>query len=253
MPVHTVEAIILQVRPYGEADLLVEFFSDSHGLLKGVAKGVKKSKKRFVHCLEPLNRVRLWLFVKPNYSLVRLDQGEVIESFPEIRRHFRKWGLALYCAEMIPSLFAPGDPHPEVFEILKRALYLWEAKGPEEEIYNILRLRLLASAGYGLHLEGCLGCRKRFGEMTEPLFSFSGGGLYCRPCLPGEPGLGLSRGTVETLKRIMTMTVDRVFRLRFGRKTAEEVERVLHPFTERILGKELGAARYLKQLQESYE
>jgi DNA repair protein RecO (recombination protein O) len=252
MPAQVVEAIILQVEPYGESDLLVEFFSRFQGRLKGMAKGAKKSKKRFVHCFEPLNRVRLWLFEKPNYSLVRIDQGEVIESFSEIRRHLRKWGLALYCVEMIPSLFAVADPHPEVFELLKQALGRLAEKKPEQEIFEILRLRLLRAAGYGLHLDGCTGCGKKVEELREPVFSFTGGGLYCPACLQGESGQCLSRGTVETLRRMMTMAVPQVFRIRFTREVAEEIEPLMHTFTEQMLGKTLKAARYLKQMQEPY-
>lgn len=252
MPVHVVEAIILQVKPYGENDLVVELFSRSQGRLQGMAKGAKKSKKRFVHCFEPLNQVRLWLFEKPHYSLVRIDQGEVVEPFTEIRRHFQKWGMALYCAEMIRSLFAVGDPHPEVFDGMETALTLWAAEKAVQEVFAIFRLRLLRSAGYGLYLEGCLRCRKPLNEIAEPVISLSGGGVYCPTCLSEESGLRLSRGTLETLRQIMHMPVPQVFRIRFGRETAADIEGVLNTFINQILGKELGAARYLKQIQEPY-
>jgi DNA repair protein RecO (recombination protein O) len=64
MPAIKSEAIILQVKPFQESDLIVNFFSADLGRLVGIAKGAKKSKKRFSHCLEPLSRVRLFFFEK---------------------------------------------------------------------------------------------------------------------------------------------------------------------------------------------
>ncbi len=92
MPSKTVEAIILQVKPYGEADLIIDFFSSQWGRMRGIAKGAKKSKKRFVHCLEPLNWVRLNFFEKQNNSLVRIDQGELIHPFSGDSKRLHKMG-----------------------------------------------------------------------------------------------------------------------------------------------------------------
>ncbi len=69
MPALSSEAIILQSKPTGESDLVVDFLSPDLGRLKGIAKGAKKSKKRFIHCLEPLSRSRLELFEKPSQGL----------------------------------------------------------------------------------------------------------------------------------------------------------------------------------------
>jgi recombinational DNA repair protein (RecF pathway) len=44
MPARVVDAIILQVKLYGEADLIVDFFSSRAGRMRGIAKGAKKSK-----------------------------------------------------------------------------------------------------------------------------------------------------------------------------------------------------------------
>ena len=110
----------------------------------------------------------------------------------------------------------------------------------------------IKGAGYGLFLEGCLGCRKRIEEISAPVFSAGGGGIYCSDCLKGEQGTRLSRGALETLRKALTLPIPQVFRIRFSRDTEEEINRVLESFAGRVLGKELGAARYLKQIQEPY-
>jgi DNA repair protein RecO (recombination protein O) len=251
MPGKTVEAIILQVKPYGESDLIVDFFSVQEGRKRGIAKGAKKSKKRFVHCLEPLNLVRLAFFEKQNFSLVRLEQGEVMDPFSGIRHDFRKWGQAAYFCELIKELFAVGDINPPVFELVKESLKTIELAG-DQEVFLIFQIRLLKLAGYGLYLNGCLKCGKKGEEIEDPLFSLARGGIFCSTCLNGEKGIRLSPGSVQSIRQSMAMNLPQVFRIRFSKDIRSEIENVLGAFSRQLLGKELGAERYLKQIQENY-
>jgi DNA repair protein RecO (recombination protein O) len=252
MPSKAVEAIILQVKPFGEADLIIDFFSSEWGRLRGIAKGARKSKKRFVHCLEPLNWVRLTFFEKQNDSLVRIDQGDLIHPFPGIRKDYKKWGQAAYFCEMVKELFAVGDINLSVFELIRESLHVLEQGKGDQEVFGIFQIRLLKLAGYALYLTSCLGCGKNVEAINAPFFSLSRGGIYCPSCVRGEGGLRLSSGAVQCLRQAMNMALPQVFRIRFTRDMGEEIEHLLQSFSCRIMGKELGSARYLKQIQESY-
>ncbi len=116
MPALSSEAIILQHKPAGESDLVVDFLCPDLGRLKGIAKGAKKSKKRFSQCLEPLSRSRLELFEKPSQVWIRIDSGELIEPFNGIRGDFRKWGLAAFACELIQGLVPFRDPNRQTYD-----------------------------------------------------------------------------------------------------------------------------------------
>ncbi|OGP50464.1 MAG: DNA repair protein RecO [Deltaproteobacteria bacterium RBG_13_43_22] len=252
MPNKSVEAIILQVQLYGEADLIIDFFSSQSGRMRGMAKGAKKSKKRFVHCLEPLNWVRLHLFEKQNVSLVRIDQGELIDPFPGIRKDFKKWGQAGFFCEMIKELFGVGDPNPAVFELIRESLKVLEQEKRDQEVFSIYQIRLFKLAGYAFHLTSCLSCGKKAEEIQNPIFSPVRGGVICPSCHKGENGIRLSPGAVRSIHQSMHMSLPQVFRIRFTREIRGEIEGLLKSFSSYIIGKELGSARYLKQLQEAY-
>jgi DNA repair protein RecO (recombination protein O) len=252
MPAKAVEAIVLQVKPYGEADLIIDFFSSKWGRIRGIAKGAKRSKKRFVHCLEPLNRVRLNIFEKQNIALARIDQGELLDPFPEIRKDFRKWGQAAYFCEMIKELFAVGDANPMVFELIRESLQGLDQEKGDQDIFIIFQVRLLKLAGYALYLNTCLNCGKKAEEMGEAFFSLVRGGILCPLCLRGDKGFRLSSGAIRSIRQSMSMTLPQVFRIRFSKETRSEIEELLGSFSRHIMGKELGSARYLKQIQEAY-
>jgi len=251
MPAKMTEAIILQVKPFQESDLIVHFFSADLGRLIGIAKGAKRSKRRFIHCLEPLSWVRLFFFEKENASLVRIDQGELIESFEGIGKDFRKWGQAGFFCEMIKELFPIRDPNREVFDLLTESLYRLNQKIGDPALKTIVELRLLKLAGYGLHLGSCLACQKKIEAIAEPFFSSERGGVLCPGCLKGK-GTRISPGALQSLQQSLVKELSKVFRIRFTPAVKTEIENVLEAFSRQVLGKELESVRYLKQVQEGY-
>src|SRR5207237_10386312 len=56
---HVTPAIVLRARSLGESDKIVSFLTETHGKVTGIAKGAKRSRKRFVHSLEPFSLVNL--------------------------------------------------------------------------------------------------------------------------------------------------------------------------------------------------
>jgi DNA repair protein RecO (recombination protein O) len=77
MAVRRDEAIILRTRDYSESDRLITFFTRNQGQLTGIAKGARRSKKRFVHTLEPLSHVFITYADRRTSGLVRLDASEL--------------------------------------------------------------------------------------------------------------------------------------------------------------------------------
>ena len=51
MPLYTTQAIVIRSLNYGESDKILTFFTRDFGKLKGIAKGERRSKKRFQNVL----------------------------------------------------------------------------------------------------------------------------------------------------------------------------------------------------------
>ncbi|MGA2109956.1 MAG: DNA repair protein RecO, partial [Syntrophorhabdales bacterium] len=62
MALHKDQAIVLSTRVFGESDKIVRFFTLESGKLTGIAKGGKKSQKRFMNTLELFNVINLEYF-----------------------------------------------------------------------------------------------------------------------------------------------------------------------------------------------
>jgi DNA repair protein RecO (recombination protein O) len=102
------EAIIMRHRELGESDLVVSFFTPTGGVMRGVAKGARRSKVRFVNCLDHFCLVNLEFDTKGKGDLSFIKSGKLIEPFPKMRRDFSAVSVASYAVELAEVLFPMG-------------------------------------------------------------------------------------------------------------------------------------------------
>lgn len=76
----TDEAIVLGAHDIGESDRIVTFLTRSHGLVRGVARAARKSRRRFGSALEPMAQVRLTWHEREGRDLHRVDAAELERS-----------------------------------------------------------------------------------------------------------------------------------------------------------------------------
>jgi DNA repair protein RecO (recombination protein O) len=232
-------AIVLTVRDYGEADLLVTFLTPERGPLTGIAKHAKKSRRRFAHCLEPLSRVVFFLSLKPGRDLEFLQRGELVKSFPSLRRDLKRLGAAALLSEVAGLLAGPPDALQEIFATLEDALNLLEEGAPPDSLLPGFLLHLLGLGGYQPRLHLCGGC----GTEPEPPLNFSlpRGGIFCSACRGQAPGplLFLNPGTWKLLRLAQDLPRPKLLRLRFPPAQRDQSLVLFRAFLRYHLGKDL--------------
>src|SRR4030043_497513 len=90
MPFFTTNAIVIRSHHYGESDKIVPFFTKDFGKLKGIAKGARRSKKRFQNALDLFSHLRLIFFDREGMGLVRAQGCDILKSFTRIREGIKK-------------------------------------------------------------------------------------------------------------------------------------------------------------------
>ena len=137
-------AIVLTVREYGEADLMVNFLTPGYGPLTGIAKHARKSRRRFAHCLEPLSRVVFFLSPRSGRDLEFLQKGELVKSFPALRRDLLRLGAAAILAEVAGLLAGPPEAYEEIFAALEEAHpFLGPQRSPALSLSDIVKRKTL--------------------------------------------------------------------------------------------------------------
>jgi len=243
-------AIVLTVRDYGEADLLVTFITPGQGRLTGIAKHARKSRRRFAHCLEPLSRVVFFLSPRPGRDLEFLQKGELVKSFSSLRRDLPRLGAAAVLAEVAGLLAGPPEAIGEIFASLEAVLELLDQGLSPDSLLPAFLLRLLTLGGYGPRLGQCLKCGQ---EPAPPLwFSITQGGVLCGACRPEAPGplLPLSLGTWKLLRLAQGMPREKLSRLRFPRPQRDQSLAVFKAFLFHHLGRGIKSWSFWEKVTE---
>jgi len=122
MPATASESLILRTYPYGEANLVVVFFTREHGKLRGVARAARKPKSKFGASLERLTHSRIFYQLQENRELVFLTGCEVLWSPFALASRYEA-GVALdYMAEIADLLLPPNETNERFFRLLLAVL-----------------------------------------------------------------------------------------------------------------------------------
>jgi len=248
MPLHKSPAIVLHSTPYGESDLIVTLYTLDFGKIKGIAKGAKRSRRRFANTLEICSYVQATFFEKETRDLVRLNHCDLIRTFASLREDITKLGWASYFIELVNAMTAERIKNGPLFELLVFFLNLIEQGRLREEIQRIFEMRLLSHLGYQPLLDHCTRCQKRFsGEKF--FFGIREGGILCPSCAANRPGLvPISLGTIKTLHLAQSLSLEKVGRVSFSPQSLGESQAVLSIFLQQYLGKELKSKKFLEQI-----
>jgi DNA repair protein RecO (recombination protein O) len=252
MALYTTKAVVTRSLHYGESDKIVTFFTQDFGKLTGIAKGARRSKKRFQNALDLFSHLRLMFFDKEGLGLVRVDGCDIEYSFPKIRGHLRKIFYGDYFLELVSEMAAEREAHPEAYRVLISFLMDLEEAEPQEERLRMFEIRMLSVFGYRPNMERCGYCDltwEKLKGIPSVFFSLERGGLVCEPCARSSGNLiPLSLGTARLIEKASQMELSKIGRLRFTSQALSESREVLPRFIAYQLGKELKSLKALKEL-----
>lgn len=122
MPARESEAFILRTYPFGEADLIVSYFTRDMGKLRGIAKGVRRPKSRFGAGLERLAHVKIFYYQKQTVELAKIDKAELLEPPLTMRADYPVSVALDYIAEVAEETLPEHEPDDPHFRLLTLAL-----------------------------------------------------------------------------------------------------------------------------------
>jgi len=243
------QAIILRTRDFGESDRVVTFFSSLYGNLRGIAKGARRSSKRFVNSLTIFSLVDVEFRERRNNDLVWLDSCELIDGFPGIRSDYNLLSKASYMVEMTEILFPLNVPSSDMFQLLRSALGSISDRRNTEETMVIFQARAMKIGGFGINVSKCSLCGRPYRGKGRALFHPPGGSIVCLACKKESvltPGMDPS--TVHVLEQIESPDLSLSNTLGSNEDVLGELRVVLTAHIENCLGKRLRSAKYLQAM-----
>lgn len=177
------DAINLKSYNLSESDKIIVMYSKDKGLIKGVAKGVKKPKSKLGARMDLLVANKLMLY--KGKSLDRICQADVLNTFNRTRRDMDKIFYSMYVSEVVNNFGVEDDPcSNEVYDLLYKTLeHISDAENKTEMLLACLKfqLKMMQISGFGIELDTCLCCREPIKD-ENMYFSSRMGGVVCAKC-----------------------------------------------------------------------
>jgi len=188
MAILTTEAVLLRRRDLRETSVLLTCLTAQAGKIVGMRKGVR-GPRGVDGYLEPFTIQTIVYYERPRAEIDLITQCDVQEPFLGIRRDLAKTAYASYFCELMDRLVQLRDPHPELYELLVRALGALQESPVPSQVARFFEARLLAASGV----------------------------------LPPSEALGFSRGAALSLAQMLEASWGEVARLRLARPVEEEL------------------------------
>jgi len=260
------QALVLRVVDFGESDRIVHLLTPERGRLAAIAKGAKRSVRRFPGSLDVFNLLRVEIApVRRPGALARLEQARLVGWYPGLRVSPGRFALGCYLVELMDR-GAPegGAGTAALFRFARDALGLVEASPPDRRLRVLLELRALDALGLRPELARCVRCggdplagpapegRARpggprgGGASPGVAFHVPEGGPLCSTCALRAPAvLRVRPGTLRALEQALRLDLSRLGRLVLRGAALSEAGTLVERLVRFHVGLELRSAAFL--------
>jgi DNA repair protein RecO (recombination protein O) len=175
-------AVVLRQHKLGEADRIVTLLTRDHGLVRAVARGVRRTRSKFGARLEPFAHID-----------VQLHPGRNLDIVTQIVSDYGRYTCG--CAMLETAERLAGEeraPAPELHRLTVSALRaVADGRRPRDLLLDAYLLRAMGIAGWAPALTECARCAT---PGPHRAFHIAAGGSVCAHCRPAgstTPPLGV--------------------------------------------------------------
>jgi len=253
MPVNKSTAIVIGQYPLRENDRIVIFLTRNFGKIRAVAKGAGNIKSKFCGRLEILTCGELLYYQRAGKDLHSVNSFDVIEPFQMLREDLLKMAYSSYIAELIQHVIADEEPDHETFDLTLSIMSMMATTDDPEIATRTFEIKLLNHMGLNPRLDLCIQCSGEI-KSTTPTFSIQAGGVLCEGCSDSaQGGIKVSRGSLETIRKIQESPLDFISRLRVSNFSRQEIDKILSGFIAFHMDvKNLRSLSFLESIKAEY-
>lgn len=234
-------AIVLDCRDHGESDKIITFFCEKLGRITGIAKGAKRSKKRFVNKLEVFSSLRVTHTLPQDSRLAFIAEAELLESFLTLRKDFPCYATASVIQEIVLMATKDMENDDKVYPLLLWSFHKLENKCSPISVLIFFLIRFYAIIGYCPTLANCHSCGKKLIENESYSFHPQNGYIHCTKCNKEKKStrIQLSCGTLRSLDMALKQPIERLQRLQFTEQSRQEALSFLHLYGRQLFQREI--------------
>jgi DNA repair protein RecO (recombination protein O) len=187
VPEHRTRAIVLRTVDQGESDRRLHLYTERLGRVSAIAKGARRSRRRFPGALELFTALDATLVESPRTGLLRVDSAAVEQSFEGLGKDVGRYTIACEFVEILDRAGADRQSHPDLFRFALGVLDVLDEARPDRLLALLVRAKTFARLGFRPELGSCAACGEPLGpEVARVAFSVRAGGAVLGGCASPE-------------------------------------------------------------------
>ena len=241
-------AVVLRHGDWAEADRILTLYTREQGMVRAVAKGVRKMTSRKAGHLQPFTQITVQL--ARGRDLLIVTQVETVNAFLSLHDNLEKTSYAAYIVELLLRFsYEEEGGNPNIFRLLTETLDRLEKEDESWLVIRYYEMRLLDAVGFRPHLFECANCGREI-LPEDQFFSFTSGGVICPRCGQGLPNLmKISIETLKYLRHFQRSSYRDASRARPGLEVQKEAEVLMQGYFTYLLERELNTPGFIKRVR----
>jgi DNA repair protein RecO (recombination protein O) len=189
MPLLVSDAIVLHSFDYLESSRILRLATREGGVRSALAKGARRSQRRFGSALDLFAQGSVELSTKPGRDLDTMTAFDLSASRPALALDLGRFTGASAIAEVVLH-FSTEHADPALFEAIEGALDEIAGAEPSRALDATLAgaWRVIAALGFTPSLTECAECHAPIDAGGDAVFSHPAGGVLCARCGALAPG-----------------------------------------------------------------
>jgi DNA repair protein RecO (recombination protein O) len=242
-------AICIQTTDYSDTSQVLAFFTRECGIVRVIAKGIKRATKTRPSCpVDLLSEGELVFSPGRSGGLGTLAEFSESISRAAVRGGLVRINSGLYLVEIVRTMLGLDDPHPEVFDLLHNALdRLGQEDAPVPAVVAYFQWRFLRNVGLLGDLSVCTACGTPLRQCAAsgPVwFSATQGGIICDRCADAHgERIGMIPAALEGMAMLSAAEAGQ--RATLSDEQAYAVTRVLSYYLACQLGRSLKMTKHV--------
>jgi len=241
-------ALVLRCYDQRESDRLVQLYTEQVGRVAAIAKGARRSKRRFPGTLEILTTLDVRLVDPPRAQLMRLEGARLVQPFEGLVTDLGRYAVACQFVELLGRLTGEGEANPELFAFATGVLEVLRQERADRLLALLVLTKTISHLGYRPQLTSCAACGAEIAPGARGTgFEPRHGGAVCADCrepesfhVPAHLLLALETG-------IRTRLAERGA-LRLGSEDVRRLELLIDRFFRFHVAVELRSTAFLRQM-----
>jgi DNA repair protein RecO (recombination protein O) len=178
-------ALLVRRVAYGESDLILTLLTEQVGKVSALARGARRSQRRFGGALEPMHTLRVTLEERTTSELYVLREASIEQARSGLTSSLEALDAAGRALTWLARACVAKTPEPLAWAAIADFLDALDAPSSERPPRLQLAefgLRLLHALGWALDFEHCVRCGKTCEPGQAAFADAAQGGLVCRAC-----------------------------------------------------------------------